>query len=121
MWNERQLNICVALLGVTSGIAFGSSYALVSHFPTSSNIALTAGDVVPAACQIHHHSVILTHNFASSHVILSGVHAGFVGGGPLILALELAGGIGPHATLWKAALVYEFAAVLTTLGTTREQ
>lgn len=36
---------CVALLGVASGILFGSSYQLVSRFPTSNTVALTLGYV----------------------------------------------------------------------------
>lgn len=32
------------LLGLCSGIAFGSSYQLVSHFSTTCNVALTIGE-----------------------------------------------------------------------------
>lgn len=43
MWSERDLYLSVALLGISSAIAFSSSYQLVPYFPDSANIALTAG------------------------------------------------------------------------------
>ena len=47
MWKEQALTILVILLGISSGIALSGSYQLVSYFPASCNVALTAGKSCP--------------------------------------------------------------------------
>lgn len=43
MWRAYDLLVLVVLLGITSSMVFSSSYQIVSHFPASSNVALTTG------------------------------------------------------------------------------
>ncbi|KAK9813902.1 hypothetical protein WJX73_004060 [Symbiochloris irregularis] len=83
MWRAYDLLVLVVLLGITSSVVFSSSYQIVSHFPASSNVALTTG---------------------------------FVGGGPLVLLVQLLAEIGPHPSQGQAALLFEFSAFIAILG-----
>lgn len=77
--DERVILAAVALLGVCAGVAFGSSYQLVSRFGARESVALTTGSSIPTELSLQKVAVevcqlIRSINQASIVTVLESLH-----------------------------------------------
>lgn len=113
--SARAVVAATAAVGVSYGLAFGASYALVARFPDANSVALTTGETEFTRCTWFGINYILIHACPAQQVrVLNVQHtppllhctlnaflflidiAGFVSSGPLVLVLDLSLKDGPY-------------------------
>jgi hypothetical protein len=144
--SEAELLSATVLVGVSYGVAFGTSYQLVSRFPKSSTVALTLGayPLPPPACTRAPHAAARAGPSApwarrpglsaTAHTTpaapaaaaaaaasaaaasAAAAAAGFVSCGPVVLLFDLVCKSGPYYTASGLAALFRLVAVQTSLG-----